>query len=319
LHPAGPLAFAADSDGRESGDPPGRVVVDARGRTDGFNATNRCSIVIDGFAVTNADNGILIKAGHGALLRNNALFSNRSLGIQVVDSDDVRVQNNLVYANGSVGRHVGGGIQIGGTLGSSRAVVENNTVYGNGVNGIQIGTAGDPSPQAQVRYNIMAKNGKNGLQLDGNASNGASADGLCVEFNINADPYGPVTPLHCASCLGSDAASRSCTAAPCVPSEAGCQLRPAADLRVDPRLVQPGGSDCRLGGPDFWDDDFHLMSTSAGIDFAMEQAVDLGLASRTTQSDNRSIPVRSTRAITISPSSSKTCCRWPAIATQIVA
>jgi parallel beta-helix repeat protein len=286
LHPAGPLQFSADAAGTETGDPPGRVVVDARGKADGFNLTDRCSVGVDGFAVTNAkDNGIIVKKGHRSILRNNIVFSNRSLGIQVVDSDDVQVRNNLAYANGSISQHVGGGIQIGGSVGSRRAAVENNTLYGNGVNGIQIGTAGDPSPEAVVRYNIMARNGKNGLELDNNASAGASVDGLCVEFNINADSYGSVILSHCTSCLDTQQARGPCAAPPCVPSEAGCQLRPAADLRVDPRVVRPAGSDCRLGGPYFWDDDFHLASDSPGIDFSMEDAAALGLATRTTQVD----------------------------------
>src|SRR5262249_57092418 len=91
---------------------------------------------------------------------------------------------------------------------------------------------------------------------------------------------------HCPSCLDTQQARGPCAAPPCVPSEAGCQLRPAADLRVDPRVVRPAGSDCRLGGPYFWDDDFHLASDSPGIDFSMEDAAALGLATRTTQVDS---------------------------------
>ena len=287
LHPAGPVEFHADGTGQLTGDPAGRVLIDAGGGSDGINLTQRCSALIDGFAVTNAQgNGIFIKDAPRSIIRNNITFSNGSLGIQVVDSDDVLVLNNLAYANGSKASHIGGGIQIGGGVGSERVVLENNTAYGNGANGIQVGNAHNASFQAQVRYNIMADNGKNGLQLNNNSNAGTSAEGLCVEYNINIDPYGPINPANCDACLNASQPRGPCTTPPCVKTQGGCMLLPAGDLRIDPRLVNPAGSDGCLGGRHFWDDDFHLAKTSPGIDFSMQAAETLGMDVRTTQVDN---------------------------------
>jgi hypothetical protein len=234
------------------------------------------------------ENGAYLKKAHHTVLRNSTLLSNGSLGVQVSASDAVQVRNNLVYANGNKELERGGGIQVGGEngAGSTGAIVESNTVYGNGVNGILIGTAADPSPHAQVRYNIIGGNGGNGLQLNNAASSGASAAGLCVEFNVNSDPYGPMRADYCSLCLDADAGTSACSAPPCVKTIAGCILQPPGDVRVDAQMVRPSGRDGCLGGRHFRDDDFRLLPTSPGVDFSNQSAATAGLSDRTTQSDD---------------------------------
>jgi hypothetical protein len=258
LTPAGPIQFIADAAGEVTGDSTGPVIVDAGGGDTGFVINGRCSTVIDGFTVTNGNSGgIQIRAGSDhSVVRNNIVFTNIRQGIEVGESNDVQVVNNLAYANGT------GGIQAGGNPGSWRAVIQNNTCYGNGDNGIQIGSAGIPSPGAGVRYNIMQGNGKNGIQLDDDTHVGASQSGYVAEYNINADRYAAGTP------------------------------KPLSDLSLSPLLVGPNGPDGVLGGAGFRDDDFHLSQVlagqsvdSPGVDYAPVTPKSAGLEGRSTRTD----------------------------------
>jgi len=290
--PAGPIEFLADPSGALTGDAAGRVLLDAAGARDGFEIVGYCSTIIDGFAITNAlDSGVALNQAHHSIVRNNVSFSNRSLGIQVVNADDVQVMNNLVYANG--GRKVGGGIQVGGDAGSHRAVIESNTVYANGVNGLLIGTGGVPSTDARVRYNIVSGNGENGIQLDASIDGGVSAIGYCAEYNINTDGYGRIQPPNCAACMATTNVAAPCTVPACRPEGFdGCTIRPVSDLSRDPAFVSPRGADNCLGGSRFWDDDFHLQQLAAGqsidspaVNFSRETAEMLGLDDRSTRTD----------------------------------
>ena len=297
LRPAGPVEFYGDETGAVTGNAPGLVVLDANGQSDGFNITGHCSTVIDGFAIKRAkENGIFLKASHHSVVRNNRSFSNGSLGINLVDVDDVQIVNNLVYANGDWIAGKGGGIQVGASNvgpGSNRTVIQNNTIYGNSVDGILIGTANKPSPGAQIRYNIISGNGKRGLQLDNNTYAGISAPGLCIDFNINTDGYGPIASANCAACV-TEPAPGACSWQPCKTTEAGCQLAPRNDLNLDPLFVGPvAGADGCLGRGGFWDDSFRLSQQQAGQDMKSpavnlpdESAAMAGLNDRTTRTDN---------------------------------
>jgi parallel beta-helix repeat protein len=303
--PAGPVTFLADVSGELSGGAPGRVVLDAGFAGSGFDLAGHCSLVIDGFAVTKAGRSggspaaaIQLKETHNAVVRNAVVFSNRGVGIQVADSNDVRIANNLLYANGTLGV-IGGGVQIGGPVGSLRAVVENNTIYRNGVNGILIGTGGVPSPGALVRHNILAENGRNALQLDSNVSAGVSAEGLCAAFNVvyrsgagTASIYGPIHPSNCSICERPSEGT-PCEQAMCESTEAGCRLAPPAHPFADPLFVAPvAGRDGCLGGRRFWDDEFRLQHLTAGqksdspaINFSATEAATAGLDDRSTRVD----------------------------------
>lgn len=283
----GRATFLADPSGFYTGDPPDSVVVDAgcchvdlddpicQGGATGFVVSNSCGVVVDGFHVRGAaEHGILIRAGsRGAAVRHNVAFSNLGYGLGVIDSDDVRVFNNLVYANKS------GGIEIGGGdcepldcehRGSRRALLENNTFYGNGGSGILIGSGPGASSHATVRYNILhvgrpgsALLGANGLQLGDGVSIDQHLEGYTAYLNVNYEGrYGGVTP------------------------------RPSSDRTEAPQFVDPAGRDGVLGGIGFADDSFHLSHRAAGqggdsvaIDLGDVPAVVLGLDTRTTRTD----------------------------------
>jgi parallel beta-helix repeat protein len=282
----GRASFVADAEGRWTESAAGYVVVDAGCCTsdpidgqcvpglDGFNVPNSCAVVIDGFHVRGAaDSGIVIQSGsHGAEVRNNVTFTNDRRGIGVVNADDVRIANNLVYDN------VGGGIQVGGacrggdceSVGSRRAVVESNTCYGNGVNGVLIGSGPGRSTHATVRYNILHVGrgerlpaGENGIQVGSNTTFQNHIEGYEAYFNINFEGrYGGFTPI------------------------------PPSDRIDDPSFVNPAGPDGVLGGSGFADDSFHLAQRAAGqssdspaLDFSDVSAAEAELDARTTRTD----------------------------------
>lgn len=311
---ASPVDLQADPSGSQTGDAAGPVLVDGGGNANGLRIVGYCSTRIEGFTVTNAvsgvrieqadhsvlrnnvsganlETGFVVKNAPGALVRDNVSVSNRKLGIEIVDSDDVAVTNNLVYGNGTRGS--GGGIQVGGTAGSRRAVIQNNTVYGNGANGLLIGTGGVASPGALVRYNLIAANGKNGIQLDNNNTGGISAIGYCAGYNINTDGYAAILSANCAACSASTNVSAPCSRPPCRPQGgSGCTIRPLDDLTNDPALVNPRGVDGCLGGRWSADDDFHLQQIAAGqtidspaVDFSADVPVTLELDARSTRTD----------------------------------
>jgi parallel beta-helix repeat protein len=233
--------------------------------------------------------GIRLKSAHGSIVRNNTTHSNNARGINVVDTDDVMIFNNLTYANV-------GGIQIGGNeSGSQRAIIQNNTVYGNEADGILIGTGPVASTGARVRYNIIDANGQSGLQLDDNLRAGRSAVDFCAEHNIvhHNDPtrrYGPIRLANCPECLEPTADEGPCAFPMCRQTEAECLLLPPTDRADDPLFVRPvSGVDGCLGGRRFWDDAFWLSRQLEQV------AIDLG-RSELVHADSVDLDDRATEA-----------------------
>jgi nitrous oxidase accessory protein NosD len=269
--PAGPLELVGDSTGRTTNDLSGLALIDGNHKGDGINITGRCSSLIDGLAVTNGSdvkqtdgNGIYLKDSNGSIVRNSVTFSNGSVGINIEDSNDVQILNNLSYGNGDKADKRGGGVQVGGAIGTVGAVIENNTCYGNGVNGIQVGTGTGASTGASVFYNIMQENGQAGIQLGSDTTYQLDTPGYMTGLNINADgKYGAGTP-H------------------------GTDL-----INVDPLFISPAGQDGILGGSGYADDDFHLSQIAAGqsmdspaVDAGDITALQAGLSRLTTRTDN---------------------------------
>ncbi len=171
---SGVVSFYADSDGVATGEEPGVVLVDAGTNGPGFFLGDACDSAVDGFHVRGGESGIQVRNGSDrAWVTNNVLFSADSRGIDVVASDDVRLTNNLIYANNA-------GVQITDAM---LTLVANNTIYGHAFNGIFVQGA---SQCTRVRYNI----------IEGNASDASNSRGLhvrvlpqIVEWNFNADNY----------------------------------------------------------------------------------------------------------------------------------
>ncbi|MDX2166732.1 MAG: right-handed parallel beta-helix repeat-containing protein [Deltaproteobacteria bacterium] len=257
----GKSAFIADPSGQATGDLPGPVLIDPSllptrdDKSTAFSPQQACDVVIDGFHVRNAaDAGIQVRAGsHRAQVRNNQVFTN-SRGIDVLDSNDVRVTNNLVYDNDT------GGIQLGGSSGgANRALLQNNTCYANVLgNGVTLGVGAAPTNNARLEYNLLIANGLNGV----NARSAYSGQSNLF-FGNGTGTWG------------------------------GAAKRLDGDLvDVNPQFVNPAGPDARLGGAHFQDDQFFLSQHMAGqatqspaVDAGMVTAERAGMGSGTTSTN----------------------------------
>jgi parallel beta-helix repeat protein len=204
---SGQVSFHADPSGTRTGDPAGRTLVDASrcgvdGGTYGFTVDASCGVAVEGFHVRGArEDGIRVRgASDGARIQHNVAFANGRRGINVVNSHDVSVRNNLVRDNG-------GGIQVGSGArdaaecpdnASLRAVVEHNTALGNAFNGILVGAGICPSTDATVRYNITAENGRDsgaaGLEIGNDATRAANLIGYRGVYNLAADRFADGLP-----------------------------------------------------------------------------------------------------------------------------
>ena len=257
----GKATFVADPLGRDTGDDPDLVIIDASlggGMRRGFSLLNACRVTVDGFYVWNAnDSTIQVRAGSdGAVIRNNILFTSDS-GILVRDAADVHVTNNLVYD------HTNGGITISDD--APGALVSNNTVHGNlGGNGITVRSRG-----ARAEFNILTGNSGNGINVRPGESSGYSS--RYNMFNDNGEGH-----------VGG-AAVRS----------------PTSLVGISPLFVDPAGADGVLGGgvlgdgaERFRDDRFHLSQEAAGqsetspaVDLAPFPAAEMEVGNHTTRTD----------------------------------
>ncbi len=273
----GTVAFVADPSGDRTLDAPGAVLVDAgqclqdgepmAGET-GFDLSDQCEVVIDGFHVTGASEDAIRVDAHsdGAILRNNVAFANGKRGIHVVNSDDVQVINNLVYDNP-------GGIAVGGscgsgedcrTTGSRRVVIEFNTAFKSAFNGIQVGDGVGVSSHGTVRYNVTGENGGSGIEVGTDNTRALNLEGYTSAYNFVGDRYGTGVPRGLGDLL--------------------------VDLSVEPLYMDPSGID--VAGDWLVDQHFRLAQTVAGqavqsraVDYADSSAHTAGLAERTTRTD----------------------------------
>ena len=266
----GPLEFIADRDGSQTGDRPGPVIVDARGRAangcdkgsdvpwgTGFLMLGESNVRIDGFHVLGAmDAGIQVRYNRGSRIAasnvtvvNCVVFANGKRGIDIQDTAGALIFNNLTYANGSTGISL-----AGGQLGSANAIVAHNTSVGNGAYGIIIGE-GDQStvssPNALVLSNVLARN-----RLAGAKVPVSSRDTFSSGFNVSGDGFYPVL-----------------SAAP-------------SDVVGDPLLANPGCLDVIASPPVCTDDDFRLRADSPALDYGPGDAGAMGVTGSTRDDDS---------------------------------
>ncbi|HSP99219.1 MAG TPA: right-handed parallel beta-helix repeat-containing protein, partial [Candidatus Dormibacteraeota bacterium] len=283
---SGRAFFVADAAGERTGDPAGVTLVNpgqcnfdpikqefSAGQT-GFNLSSVCGVIVDGFHVTGAsDDGIAIQnQSDGAVVRNNVVFANTKRGINVVNSDDVRIADNLAYGDG-------GGIQIGSGSraadacadgGSRRAVIEFNTTYKSTFNGIQVGAGLCPSTNATVRYNVTGENGLStsgkGIEVGRDESREQELVGYESSYNLVADRYGTGVPRGVGDLL--------------------------IDLTVEPLYLDPTA--IVVSGDWRTNRNFRLAQRDAGdpqqsrgVDFSDLTALKAGMSTRSTRSDGQ--------------------------------
>ncbi len=191
-----PVLFMADPSGDMTLDPPGVVLVDASGVTDGQGARLpgvRISggeyITIDGFRIRGgATAGVQVRPGSSNIaIRNCEVTDNGGDGILVQNSEDVLLFNNLVYNN--TGRGIAG-------AGSPNLRVINNTVAENSGRGLFLTFRTDvASSGAFLRNNIIQENGAANLQVG--VEPPSSLDGFDGQHNlVFPATYQPPTLPH---------------------------------------------------------------------------------------------------------------------------
>jgi Right handed beta helix region len=278
---SGRAFFVADAAGERTGDLPGVTLIDpgkcyfdpiqqefSAGQT-GFNVSSVCGVVIDGFHITGAsDDGIQIQnQSDGAVIRDNVVFANLKRGINVLNSDDVGVFNNLAYGNG-------GGIQLGSGSraasdcadgGARGAVIEFNTLYKSNFDGLLVGSGACPSTDATVRYNVAAENGV-GIEVGSNSTRDQNLIGYQSGYNLVADKYAAGVPRGIGDLL--------------------------LDLAVEPLYLDPTA--VVLSGDWRVNRNFRLAQRAAGearqsrgVDFSDLTALKAGMSTRSTRSDGR--------------------------------
>lgn len=174
------VTLFGDEDGRLSGDPGGKVVVDSGGHA---APTVTGPALIDGVRFTGARGPGLrvLRHADGVTLRNSTLCGNSGAGVETA-GDAVRVVNNLICGNG------GAGVSVRLHRAREATQLLNNTVAGNLQKGIVIRESGSSVPRTLLYNNIVS----------GNRGTGITAHGVrrlapVAGSNLNTDGYGART------------------------------------------------------------------------------------------------------------------------------
>ncbi|MEW6269351.1 MAG: right-handed parallel beta-helix repeat-containing protein, partial [Thermodesulfobacteriota bacterium] len=250
---------------------PGSVIVTAPGAAsaNGFTV-ERGGVTIDGFVVQGAtNNGISVLPGVSrTAIRNCAVVGAGAEGIRASTLDDVLVQDSVVVgarASGILLRQV------------TNATVRNNLVYDNGEWGISIDNSGASGPAPAVATGHLVERNTSAYNAVGNLrlanARGLVRDNLLTHtpgVGLRTDTAGSTLLHNGFHETGRDLDPEryvldSCTAC-------------AANLRLDPRYLEPAGADGVRGVAGWADDDFRLAQTAAGQG-VQSAAVDAGSAS----------------------------------------
>ena len=208
------VVLFGDEGGRLTGDPTGKVVVDAGGHA---APTVAGPALIDRLTFTGARGPGLrvLRSAHGVTLRNSTLCGNTGDGV-ASSGEAVRVVNNMVCGNGGTGVSV----RLHGAREATQLL--NNTVAANLQKGIVIRESGAPVPRTLFYNNVVSGNGGTGI-----TAHAARRMVPAAGSNLNTDGYGARTPpgsgdMNLAPQFVGDAASKGI----------GCEA--ADNLRVAP-------------------------------------------------------------------------------------
>lgn len=175
----GPITLLADTFGILGG-AEGPVVITSRGgSSSGFLLDGVSGLVIDGFTILGAANGIELRDSSGITIANNVVRNHQTDGLRVLRSGGLLIFNNLIYGNQRTGIYVVGSVEI---------QVINNTVYGNQAQGISIGDDLLSSESIFLRNNIIHMNRSIGLLVH------PATELYDGDYNLNTDGYGVGTP-----------------------------------------------------------------------------------------------------------------------------
>lgn len=118
---------------------PGEVVLQGSGQRYGFHLKNTTGVLLQGFTVQGYDDAnIIIDRGSGNTLRKNIATKGLVDGIELLNTADNIVEQNISFAN--LGPR-SDGIFVH-QAGSSRNIIRHNEVFNNRLNGINLNAAG---------------------------------------------------------------------------------------------------------------------------------------------------------------------------------
>ncbi len=210
----GSVVLIADVTGALTNSGGGPVTINANGGAaavalSGISADS--AVILDGFTLSGGTTaGLLINGSPNTLVEDCIIANNAGDGVRFNGSADSFLFNNLIYGNKGAGARGSG---------TDALAIFNNTLYANEYNGISLD---DTATNADVENNIVDGNTPDGIIVTATAASSYFGD-----YNLNADPYGPDTPigLH--------------------------------DLSIDPQFILPSTSA---------NADFHLSPSSPAID-----------------------------------------------------
>ena len=180
---AAPIRLIADTEGIQTGDAPGDVILDAGGDIFAVRVSNTSFVTIDGFIIVGADGtnstGIQVRSTSTDVTIRNCVISNAGPadGIRVQNSNDIVVFNNLIFDNNR-------GVRIAD--GSQDAQIINNTIADNRAGGVSIGGAnaqGVAATGATVRNNVI-QDSRNNVSISVDDGPPSARPGYTGNFNL---------------------------------------------------------------------------------------------------------------------------------------
>lgn len=185
--PAEPMVLRGDPSGRDTGDPPGAVVLTSGGAATGVFVDGARYWTIEGLTITGAGIGVHVRRGaEGTHVRHNEIYGNADDGIRLQDAVAPTLFDNLIYCNGRRGILV-----AGASSGTAGARLVNNTIVGNADRGIFIGTATVGSTDTFLRNNLIQDNCGNAIQIGT-----SSLPGYDAQYNLVSPPTYEGTSAH---------------------------------------------------------------------------------------------------------------------------
>ncbi|HPJ71141.1 MAG TPA: right-handed parallel beta-helix repeat-containing protein, partial [bacterium] len=205
------------------------------------------------------DSGIRVTRCDEAELTGNIVFRN-SRGVQLQDSDDVSVRQNISYSNDERGFSISGS-----TLEFSKNISYLNSNYG-----IYLSACSAD----EFRNNVSYQNTLRELQISGSTVDQAFNNVLWavgtgnVVFNVISATIGNLDFNDIIPETGAQVGSWEGTAATTLASWQIACSRDQHSLSLDPLFADPSGVDGTMGGLNGADDDFHPVSTEGSYHFA---------------------------------------------------
>ncbi len=169
------VTLQVDTTGFASGGTASPATINARSFAFGIHFLRVTGVTLDGFTIINGGStgGVIIDESRDVTIRNFEVHGSQGDGIQVNNSPNVALINNLSY------NHALAGFAI---IGADSLQLLNNTSTRN-LEGVYIGNSVTPSVGILLRNNLISGNSRFGLDVH------PSTTGFDSDYNIITDAY----------------------------------------------------------------------------------------------------------------------------------